>query len=245
MGKRVTIYADDGASDFSVFCARRFFEDRGASVRLLTADGILGGKLDNASCDIFVMPGGADLPYCKKLNGAGNAAIRHFVEQGGTYFGICAGAYYGCRDIAFHQGRADEITGARELALIDTTGYGSLPDLAGYYDDTLATAKWVGLKDTDGQTAQSYYHGGCAFDVRDPEAVILARYADLPDHPPAIIAKQNGKGRVILSGAHIEATPIHLKEWDKWDDEAEASRARALSAPVASAPLFSLASQFE
>ena len=191
------------------------------------------------------MPGGADLPYCKKLNGAGNAAIRRFVEQGGMYFGICAGAYYGCRDIEFHKSRSDEITGARELAFIDATAYGSLPSLAGFYDTTLATAKWVGLTDTNGHTAQSYYHGGCAFDVRDPNAIILARYADLPAHPPAIITKQIGQGRAILSGAHIEVTPSHLREWEKWDNAAETALAPRLADSLADASLFSLLSLLE
>lgn len=215
--KRVTIYTDEGTGDFSVFSAHRFFEDIGASVRSLKADDILSGALDTTQGDIFVMPGGADLPYGEKLNGAGNDAIRRFVEQGGTYFGICAGAYYGCRDIEFHKGRADEIIGERDLALIDATAYGSLPDLAGFYDDTLATATWVGLTDASGLMAQSYYHGGCAFDVRDPDAVVLARYTDQPGHPPAIITKRIGQGRAILSGVHFEARADHFSAYANHD----------------------------
>ena len=43
-------------------------------------DGVLQGK------NIFVMPGGADLPYCKKLNGIGNEKIRKFIEDGGFLY---------------------------------------------------------------------------------------------------------------------------------------------------------------
>lgn len=213
MAKRITIYADEGAGDFSVFCTRDFFGAE--NVTLCKAPEVIDGTALR-DCDLFVMPGGADLPYCHALNGAGNARIRAYVEAGGTYLGICAGAYYGCRDIAYHAGRADEITGPRELAFIDATAYGSLPDLAGYYDETLATAAWITLCDAGGHRASSFYHGGCAFDVRDPDAEILARFADLPGQPPAVIARQVGGGRAILSGAHIEARPHHFGAW-AWD----------------------------
>ncbi|UUZ62721.1 BPL-N domain-containing protein [Polaromonas sp. P1-6] len=62
---------------------------------------------------LFVMPGGADLPFCQALNGAPNERIRRFVEEGGAYLGICAGAYYACREIAFHAGTDGAICSAR------------------------------------------------------------------------------------------------------------------------------------
>ena len=74
---------------------------------------------------LFVMPGGADLPFCAALNGAPNQRIRQFVERGGAYLGICAGAYYACRKIAFHAGTEGAICGPRELGFLDalaTTG---------------------------------------------------------------------------------------------------------------------------
>ncbi len=66
----------------------------------------------------IIMPGGADLPYCKKLNGAGNAQIKEYVEAGGTYIGFCAGAYYGSHYCEFHKGdtRGYEVLGTRELS---------------------------------------------------------------------------------------------------------------------------------
>ena len=233
MAKRITIYADEGTGDFSVFCTRDFFGTE--NVALCKAPDVIDGTALQ-DCDLFIMPGGADLPYCRALNGAGNARIRAYVEAGGTYLGICAGAYYGCLDIAYHTGRADEITGARELALIDATAYGSLPELAGYYDETLGTATWARLIGAGGNACHSFYHGGCAFDVRDPDAEILARFADLPNQPPAIIARQVGQGRAILSGVHIEARPHHFGAW-QWD-AADRAKAAGFGQPVTD--LFSL-----
>ena len=42
------------------------------------------------------MPGGRDQPYCRELGGAGAGAVRDWVERGGGYLGLCAGAYWAC-----------------------------------------------------------------------------------------------------------------------------------------------------
>lgn len=94
-----------------------------------------------AECLALVMPGGADLPYCRRLNGRGNEIIRGmknhlqhsesihacgaatqkaemslvmqwhksmrvlsgsgYVEGGGAYIGLCAGAYYASSYVEF------------------------------------------------------------------------------------------------------------------------------------------------
>ena len=84
----------------------------------------------------IAFPGGADRPWTRQLNGAGNLAIRHFVEQGGTYLGFCAGAYYACERFTFepdHPDPAWRITATRELALFRGTALGSLRELAKPY----------------------------------------------------------------------------------------------------------------
>lgn len=222
MDQRIAIYADAGTGDFSVFCAQDYFRPS----RLCDAASVISGDIFN-QCDIFVMPGGADRPYAKALNGPGNRNIRTFVEGGGTYLGICAGAYYGCRDIAYHMGRSDEICGSRELAFIDALAYGSLPKLAGYYDETLATAGWAGLI-TENGPYQAFYHGGCAFEMNDSAARVLAHYAGLPGQPPAIIEKQIGRGRAILSGVHFEVMPGHLAQWT-WQTDVDRNAAQILT----------------
>lgn len=207
MAQKIVIYQDAGVSEFSLFCLLKFFEKE--DVHLCNAQDVIDGRtLEKAA--LFAMPGGADLPYCKKLNGAGNRNIRSFVETGGTYLGICAGAYYGCAAIEFHKGREDEICGERELALIDAVAYGSLPALAPHYDQTLRSAAIADLVLQDGSETQAFYQGGCAFHVHDDSTEIAARYKDVPGHPPAIITKQIGQGRAILSGVHFEITPALL-----------------------------------
>ena len=95
--------------------SRRLADYFGAhNVALVDAEAIKNGALQGAS--LLVMPGGADLAYCEKLNGEGNALIRQFVENGGAYLGICAGAYYACNAIEWAMGTHQEIAGPRELA---------------------------------------------------------------------------------------------------------------------------------
>ncbi|KAF4712779.1 biotin holocarboxylase synthetase, partial [Perkinsus olseni] len=46
-------------------------------------------------CRLFVIPGGADLPWVEDLHGKGCRMIRAFVEDGGSFLGVCAGSYFG------------------------------------------------------------------------------------------------------------------------------------------------------
>ena len=85
-------------------------------VETTTAEEIISTNLSD-HCSLLIMPGGRDLPYVKKLQGKGNRNISDFVRNGGSYLGICAGAYYGCSLVQFAQGDPLlEVVGPRELA---------------------------------------------------------------------------------------------------------------------------------
>ncbi|MFA5593343.1 MAG: BPL-N domain-containing protein [Micavibrio sp.] len=217
MGRNIVIYQDEGVGEFGLACLVRFF-GRDA-VRFADAAAVIDANiLDGA--DIFVMPGGADLPYCRALNGAGNAAIRRFVEKGGTYLGLCAGAYYGCRALEFHKGRADEITGGRELAFANATACGSLHALAKPYDLTLRSAAVTRILLPSGESVPVFYHGGPAFRLDaghgnngNAAPHIAGRYLELENAPPAIIESRAGQGRAILCGVHPEVTADDLGQY--------------------------------
>jgi biotin--protein ligase len=57
-----------------------------------------------ASCALLVFPGGADMGYCRSLNGEGNRIIERYVRRGGAYLGFCAGGYYGSSRCEFEVG---------------------------------------------------------------------------------------------------------------------------------------------
>ena len=139
------------------------------------AAAILGGALEQSSCRLLVMPGGRDLPYCSRLNGQGNENIRRFVREGGSYLGICAGAYYGSRRVEFALGDQNlEVVGPRELDFYPGVARG--PVFAGFnYDSNVgAQACMLSLNHfTSPLTAVNelsnvsslfvYYNGGCCF----------------------------------------------------------------------------------
>ena len=211
MKKNIAIYQDLGVGDFSLFSARHFFKNH--YVTTLSSKDIISGVLTD-EIDIFVMPGGADIPYCEKLNGKGNKAIRHYVEQGGLYLGLCAGAYYGCAAIEFQKDTATGICDKRELGFFDGTGIGCLPDLTGERykgDDSKAIMTDILIK---GESYRCYYSGGCYFKPDNDSYIEIARYENLDNNPLAIIEQKIGKGRALLSGVHFEVDSSCLSRYE-------------------------------
>lgn len=202
MVKPVYIYCDEGVSEVGVQSLLLAIElHLQCKAFLIKAEQIIQGKL-NDGC-LLIMPGGADLPYCKKLNGEGNRRIRRFIEQGGAYLGICAGAYYGCAELDFI-GSNYTVKGSRELALFDGVAKGSLPKFSNgkLYDEKSGSKAMIEITFAEGEKSIVYYHGGCRFEP-NPTAIYnpLAYY---PDGSLAIVEGYLGLGYYLLSGVHFE-----------------------------------------
>ena len=168
--------------------------------RMCTTSMIMNGCLDQAA--LLIMPGGADLYYSEKLNGRGNDLIKKFVEDGGAYLGICAGAYYASRHLDWNNG---EIAGSRELDLFEGTTFGPVSGWVekphNLYDGSWIKA--VSIKDKHGRSFKTFYNGGPLFEKITTYSV-LGQYTDLEGSPPAIIEGRSGKGRFVLASPHIE-----------------------------------------
>lgn len=223
MAHNIVIYQDEGVGEFGLKCLAQFFRDD--EVWFANAEAVIDGRVLGMA-DMFVMPGGADLPYCAKLNGAGNENIRTYVEDGGTYLGVCAGAYYACKSIEWNKGHADEITGKRELAFVNATAIGPINELAPPYNATLQSAAVI---DLEGNSV--YYNGGPYFRVNNKSTDVLARYRGLPFDAPAIVRASVGEGQVILSGVHFEIGSAQLLGHAE-----ESQRAAELAAQFKNAP---------
>jgi biotin--protein ligase len=173
-----------------------------------------------ASCALLVLPGGADLGYCRSLNGEGNRLIEQYVRRGGSYLGLCAGGYYGCARCEFEVGnRALEVVGRRELAFFPGTCRGCT--FKGFVYHSEAGAKAAQLKVCreafeDGavpETFKSYYNGGGVFvdadEFADKGVEILASYTEPlevegGDRSAAVVFCKVGEGGVVLTGTHPE-----------------------------------------
>lgn len=209
----VLIYVDDGVVERSRVETPRAFarivDTDQHPIRTVDRSYFLSDRWEETST-VLVMPGGRDVPYSTALHGQANARIRRFVESGGAYIGFCAGGYYGARSVEFDRGHPLEVVGDRELGFFAGAAVGPAygPGTFSYESDRGARAavlEWCAAGPTSGRLPV-FYNGGCTFDNAEqmPEVEILARYAELPQKPAAIIACTVGAGVAILSGVHPE-----------------------------------------
>ncbi len=163
---------------------------------------------------LLVMPGGADLYYCEKLNGAGNKNIRNYVENGGRYLGICAGAYYACRAVEWGKDTTQEIVGSRELGFIDCLAVGPVNQFIKDGDINQSWNNFVTVTvcvDDEDTKYRVNYSGGPVFTNITDDANILGRF-DFDDNNAAIIENKVKAGHVILTSTHPEMDTCNFQK---------------------------------
>lgn len=174
------------------------------------------------TCALLVFPGGADLGYCRTLNGEGNRRISRYVNGGGSYLGFCAGGYYGSARCEFE---VDDpkmaVVGDRELAFFPGTCRGLAFDGFKYASEAGARAAdlkihknvFDDVKDGTAETFKSYYNGGGVFvdakKLEDRGVQILASYTedlhvDSGEGAAAVVYRKIGEGHAVLTGPHPE-----------------------------------------
>jgi glutamine amidotransferase-like uncharacterized protein len=206
----IYIYQDDGVSAESLKHTVHAFHHllKKEAVKTINAKQVKEG-LWTQNARLFVMPGGADLPYAKKLNGEANDVIIQFVKNGGTFLGICAGAYYGSSHVEFDKNGPLAVVEKRELGFFPGKTIG--PILAPYDYQTQGGSRAAVIHTIfpNNTTTRVFYNGGGFFQnaAQYPNTTILGTY---DNGLPAIILINHGKGKVLLSGVHFEYTPSLL-----------------------------------
>ena len=209
--KKVLIYQDYGCSDLSNLekSLQEYFKPRGIAVEFTDASAIIKDNALTEKVSLFVMPGGAATPYLQKLKILGNEKIRDYIMNGGRYLGICAGAYYACNQVEFETDieQLAIVRNSELLNLIDVAAIGTLhkelsirPYMKNEASSAVVRLNWH----NDNEIYYAHYHGGPKFVSDNQQFEVLASYTDIEKTPPAIIAKDYGKGRVVLSGVHFE-----------------------------------------
>lgn len=169
------------------------------------------------NCALLVFPGGRDLPYLFDLSGKPNRRIKEYVENGGKYLGICAGAYYASREIEFEKGTPLEVVGERELAFFPGLCRGTtFPGFeyeteAGARETTLALRReaWRDHWSQSPDACDVWYNGGGSF-VLEPGAPVpqgvkvLAEYEETEPRQVAGVLCSVGKGQALLWAVHPE-----------------------------------------
>ena len=186
-------------------------------IRAVSAKELVDGKVLQEA-KLLAVPGGADRPYHHSLAGAGNSNIRAFVERGGVYLGICAGAYYGSAFVDFDRGTKDEILEDRELRFFTGSAIGPAfgPGTFDYKSEKGARVVELSSEVLPRGRYRTYFNGGCYFKGHsDGDGVeVLANYTELPGNPPAILFISVQKGHVVLSGVHPEYVSAALDDKD-------------------------------
>lgn len=208
---KVLIYADEGVSPFSLQETLNTFREFFSQVELVNHQ-VLNDAAWEQETSLLIIPGGRDIPYDRLLKGKGTAKIRKFVENGGSFLGLCAGAYFGAAEVIFEKGSALEVHEMRDLKFFPGAAVGTLYSHSPFkYESEEGThPSQITFQENE---LHLYYNGGCAFKDADkyPEVSILARYKDA-ENQAAIIHSKIGKGNVILSGVHFEVDPTSLKK---------------------------------
>ena len=93
---RVALFRDKGVSKKVVSFSELLRSWPELQIKELKAAEIRAGKL--AEYDVVIFPGGAGRDEAFTLEEEGRAQVKSFVERGGGYLGICAGAYLASAD---------------------------------------------------------------------------------------------------------------------------------------------------
>ncbi len=196
----ILIYNDEGASSV---CVQALVDYLSTKHEIKCVSGYDLQKTDwMQHTAVLIIPGGRSLPFYETLGLQGNQHIREFVEQGGTYFGICAGAYYACAETIFAEGLPLELKLHGALHFFSGRAIGPVFADEDFTYDSEKGARVVDVQWQDGDIYSAYFNGGCYFDNHDVKTTVLATYAD--NQKPAMIACSVGLGRAILSGIHPE-----------------------------------------
>ncbi|OBT77963.1 hypothetical protein VF21_04289 [Pseudogymnoascus sp. 05NY08] len=181
------------------------------------------------SCALLVFPGGADLGYCRVLNGEGNDRISQYIRRGGAYLGFCAGGYYGSRRCEFEVGdKKMEVVGKRELSFFPGICRGCAFKGFVYQSEagacaaelTVETESFAGIDCP--KSFKSYYNGGGVFvdaaNFKSEGVEVLATYSkdtdvdggDCGTRAAAVYCKI-GDGCAVLTGPHPEFAAANLE----------------------------------
>ncbi len=172
-------------------------KEEGWSFQRISPDGLKEGL--SPCCSLIVVPGGDAFSLRSELGQGGMEAIANFVERGGSYLGICAGAYAVSKEVVWmgqHYRSPVYLFGGR--------AEGPLDELAPW---PLSATVRINLKGSHPalppgtKVLRVLYWGGPAFTWGDAEVLAIYELNSLP----AIVAGRKG-GKWVLLGVHPEAS---------------------------------------
>ncbi|KAK7098775.1 uncharacterized protein [Littorina saxatilis] len=235
MGQEVYVYEGPGAamvsSNLLLSALQRCLCPRSHSIEHISPQQIKLGKW-RESCAALVLGGGYDMGFLKSLGAEGADMIRDYVMQGGTYIGMCAGAYFACDYIEFEKGTKMEVCGDRPLKFYPGKCTGSIVSNFKYDSEQGAAALPITIpaKTLPGFandcTLQAYVNGGGFFSPNSSRERFphvqnvqnLALFDTFGGRPPAVVKCDVGQkgGVALLSSPHVDFSAFELDPTDKY-----------------------------
>jgi predicted deacylase/glutamine amidotransferase-like uncharacterized protein len=177
----------------------------GFEVRRVCASDIRAGVLDEF--DVVLFPGGSGSAQANSIGEDGRDAVRAFVEAGGGYVGICAGAYLAANNYSWSLGILD-------ANVIDSNNWArGVGNVAIEFTNEGAERVGAGAR----EVALHYANGPIyapAHDAELPDFRVLAWFrgevtkagvaGGVMPNTPAIVVGRYGAGSVVCSSAHPE-----------------------------------------
>ncbi|MEZ0276701.1 MAG: BPL-N domain-containing protein [Roseimicrobium sp.] len=204
---RVALYDDAGSTGKGVPRVTELLgKDTAFKLTIFKGSEIASGVLKDY--DVVIFTGGSGSKQAAGLGEGGKAEVRKFVENGGGYVGICAGAYLACSGFDWSLGVLDAKTVSnkwkRGIGDVKIEVHSAAPAATGIPagEQTVRYANGPIIKPAGRD------------DVPDYEALATFR-TELAEHEspkgvmvnsPAWARGTFGKGRVIVSSPHPEQT---------------------------------------
>ena len=208
---RVAVFEGAGVGKSQTQLVKSLSHTNGTAVALrrITTEEILDGEL--SSVDVLIHPGGSGSKQGNDLGEEGREKIREYVEQGGGFLGVCAGAYLATNDYTWSLNLIDAKVldrkhWARGTGMVQVTL-------------SLSGQKLFRAKDS---TLDIYYGQGPLLvrrewdDPKTPNYESLAIYASeiakngapsgIMKGTSAAVRGEYGKGKVFCFSAHPELT---------------------------------------
>ena len=213
-GLRIAILGELGADSSTILAVSRMFAAMGHTPMVLSAFDLKYDRLNTNNFDILVIPGGqlnSDNDYASNLSGYEDK-IRSFVNSGGGFIGIEAGARYASSSGTWNGGSVN-----RSLDLYSGTYTGPLNDIG-------RGMAQIEIDDTSFGSGKYtvYASPGAAYFSVAAGATKVASYetgvSGGSDEQAAIVRFTYGSGRGVLIGPSLELEESTELDWTTWDN---------------------------
>ncbi|MDO4587667.1 MAG: BPL-N domain-containing protein [Planctomycetia bacterium] len=205
---RVAIYNGPGAAEICCDSSYDILDkEPDITPKTISPEEIRQGELRHF--DVVIFPGGTGSDQSQAIGEEGWKELRRFLNEGGGYFGTCAGAY-----LALTKNRADGSLIDAKLKSDEWERGKAILKIELSQEGTKILGDHPGLLDIH------YENGPILTEAHNPNltpyitlAYFRSEVADndtptgIQTDSPAIVAGKYGKGRVIISSPHPELTP--------------------------------------